>query len=167
MEKRIIFTGFILSLIFSSLLIYSSYAQNINLPICVAPTRYLIWNSFKPNYVPIASYSSGILTSSPIYVFNNSVGIGTTTPQAKLEVSGAIRFTPQTSTPTPAYEGMMYYNQNEGAFYCYMKDNAGLLGWLPCGGNVIIEQDIQRRLIAPVQILDANRTKLVLEITEE
>jgi len=61
---------------------------------------------------------------------------------------------------------MMYYNQNEGAFYCYMKDTMGFLRWLPCG-NVSREQEPPRRLIAPVQILDDNRTKLVLEITEE
>jgi len=61
---------------------------------------------------------------------------------------------------------MMYYNQNEGAFYCYMKNEKGFLDWLPCG-NVSREQEPPRQLIAPVQILDANKTKLVLEITEE
>lgn len=60
----------------------------------------------------------------------------------------------------------MYYNQNEGAFYCYMKDTTGFLEWLPCG-NVSREQAPPQPLIAPVQILDANKTKLVLEITEE
>lgn len=60
----------------------------------------------------------------------------------------------------------MYYNQNEGAFYCYMKNITGFLEWLPCG-DVSRGQEPPRLLIAPVQILDANRTKLVLEITEE
>lgn len=60
----------------------------------------------------------------------------------------------------------MYYNQNQGAFYCYMKDTMGFLGWLPCG-NVSQGQKPPQQLIAPLQILDANITKLVLEITEE
>lgn len=40
------------------------------------------------------------------------VGIGTTTPQAKLAVNNTLRLTPQANDPaTPSAEGTMYYNQ--------------------------------------------------------
>ena len=90
MNKKIVLTSLFISLIFSTLLIYSSYAQQ--LPICVAPQQYLYWQSgqHRAGYVPFASTSINFLMRSPIYISGNNVGIGTTSPQAKLHVAGGI-----------------------------------------------------------------------------
>ena len=61
--------------------------------------------------------------------------IGTTTPQAKLEVVGAIRLVPS-SAPTNPQEGMMYYDSNAKTFKCYVKTKGNPLTfeWQNCGG---------------------------------
>jgi len=140
-----------------------SFAQAQQLPICVAPTRYLIWPyNFTPGNIPVASTTRGILTQSPIYVSNNNVGIGTNNPQAKLEVNGAIRLTPQTSIPTPVIGGM-YFSQNDNTFYCGINTPQGIK-WQPCGGG---GTPPQTELIVPVKVWDTSKTRLVLEINEE
>jgi len=90
MEKRIILTSLLVALIFSSFIIYSSFAQT--LPICVAPQQYLYWQpgQHAAGYVPFASTSINFLMRSPIYVSSTNVGIGTNNPQAKLHVAGGI-----------------------------------------------------------------------------
>jgi len=105
--------------------------------------------------------------SGNLYLYPSSttwnVGIGTTTPQAKLEVNGAIRLTPS-ATPTNPVEGMMYYDRNERTFKCYVWDptyqsvrpqNCG-------GGRAQPPQPIQ----VPFILYDANDNK-VLEINVE
>jgi len=100
-----------------------------------------------------------------LYPGSGNVGIGTNNPQAKLEVNGAIRLTPQTSAPTPVIGGM-YYNQNDKTFYCGLPDDNGNPRWQLCGGGGSPPQS--QELIIPVKIWsDQNKTRLVLEITEE
>jgi hypothetical protein len=91
MNKRIILTSLFVALIFSSFIIYSSFAQT--LPICVAPQQYLYWQpgQHAAGYVPFASTSINFLMRSPIYVSGSNVGIGTTTPLERLHVEGFIR----------------------------------------------------------------------------
>jgi len=103
-----------------------------------------------------------------LYPGSGNVGIGTNNPQAKLEVNGVIRLTPQTSAPTPVIGGM-YYNQNDKTFYCGLPDRAGNPEWRICGGWGATTSPPQgQELIIPVKIWsDQNKTRLVLEITEE
>jgi len=90
MDKRIILTSLLVAFIFSSFIIYSSFAQTTNLPICITPEKYLAWPNFVKYNVPVASTTPGFLTVSPIYVSSTNVGIGTNNPQAKLHVVGNI-----------------------------------------------------------------------------
>jgi hypothetical protein len=90
MDKRIILTSLFVALIFSSFIIYSSFAQTTNLPICITPEKYLAWPNFVKYNVPVASTTPGFLTVSPIYVSSTNVGIGTNNPQARLHVEGRI-----------------------------------------------------------------------------
>jgi len=62
---------------------------------------------------------------------------------------------------------MMYYDQNKGKFYCYMKDDLGNLKWQLCGVRGQPPPPPPQQLTVPLQVWDANQTKLVLEITEE
>jgi len=136
------------------------------LPICVTPTKYLIWPNFSPGYVPFASTSQGILTTSPIYILGNNVGIGTNNPQAKLEVVGAIRLTP-TTQPSNATSGMMYFDQSSGVFKCYQKDEGGNYGWVDCVRKTILPPGGTTTLTVPVRIYDSTGQRVVLEINEE
>jgi hypothetical protein len=88
MEKRIILTSLFVALIFSSFIIYSSFAQTTNLPICITPEKYLAWPNFVKYNVPVASTTPGFLTVSPIYVSSTNIGIGTNNPSEKLYVAG-------------------------------------------------------------------------------
>jgi hypothetical protein len=90
MNKRIILTSLFVALIFSSFIIYSSFAQT--LPICVAPQQYLYWQpgQHAAGYVPFASTSINFLMRSPIYVSGGNVGIGTNNPQAKLHINAGV-----------------------------------------------------------------------------
>ncbi|MEM3509449.1 MAG: hypothetical protein QXN52_09175, partial [Nitrososphaerota archaeon] len=44
-----------------------------NFPICVTPTKYLIWPDFNKNYIPIGSNESGKLKSSGFYISDNKL----------------------------------------------------------------------------------------------
>jgi len=136
------------------------------LPICVTPSRYLIWPNFNSGYVPFASTSRGILTTSPIYISGNNVGIGTNNPQAKLEVNGAIRLTP-TTQPSNATSGMIYFDQSSGVFKCYQKDPQGNYGWMDCVRWTTPPPGGVATLTVPVRIYDSTGQRLVLEINEE
>jgi hypothetical protein len=93
--------------------------------------------------------------------------IGTNGPQAKLEVAGAIRLTPQTATPTPI-AGTMYFDQNSGIFKCYQKtgvdrNNNPIYGWVDCAGAPTRPSE---GLVIPVVIKDS-AGNVVLEINQE
>jgi hypothetical protein len=97
--------------------------------------------------------------------------IGTNNPQAKLEVAGAIRLTPQTATPTPI-AGTMYFDQNSGVFKCYQKtgvdrNNNPIYGWVDCGGVKPPQILPTATLTVPVRIYDSSGQRIVLEINEE
>jgi len=129
---------------------------------CIGTNCIDQWPTQLPQYWLLSG--NNLYTSST----NWNVGIGTNNPQAKLEVNGVIRLTPQTSTPTPVIGGM-YYNQNDKTFYCGLPDRYGNLTWQLCGGGVATSSPPQsQELIIPVKIWsDQNKTRLVLEITEE
>jgi hypothetical protein len=89
--------------------------------------------------------------------------IGTTNPQAKLEVAGAIRLTP-TSQPSNATTGMMYFDQSSGVFKCFQKDpQTNQPGWVDCAGNLRLPP---QNLVIPVVIKDS-AGNVVLEINQE
>jgi hypothetical protein len=95
--------------------------------------------------------------------------IGTNNPQAKLEVAGAIRLTPQTATPTPI-AGTMYFDQNSGVFKCYQKtgvdrNNNPIYDWVDCAGGG--QWRGVATLTVPVRIYDSSGQRIVLEINEE
>jgi len=113
----------------------------------------------------IRCYSS---CSTNIYIVSGTfnplsinVEIGTTTPQAKLEVNGAIRLTPS-ATPTNPVEGMMYYDKNERTFKCYVGSGQ-TSRWVNCGGE---PQRPEAPLTVPFVLYDSNNNK-VLEINVE
>jgi len=58
---------------------------------------------------------------------------------------------------------MMYYDSSEGKFKCYVKGATGLIEQ-DCGGGGEVPGG---ELTVPVKIWDSNKTRLVLEITEE
>ncbi len=93
-----------------------------------------------------------------IDAISGNVGIGTDNPQAKLEVAGAIRLAPS-SQPSNPQEGMMYYDSSLHKFMCATDK-----GWQDCGGAGEVAGG---ELTVPVKIWDSNKTRLVLEITEE
>ena len=108
----------------------------------------------------------GILTTSPIYISGNNVGIGTNNPQAKLEVNGVIRLTP-TTQPSNATSGMMYFDQSSGVFRCYQKNKEGNYVWMDCVGAPILPPGGTTTLTVPVRIYDSTGQRVVLEINEE
>jgi hypothetical protein len=87
---------------------------------------YLTIQNTGNNYLP-GTAGTDLLTITS----TGNVGIGTTTPSAKLEVNGAIRLQP-IATPVPgAAAGAIYYDSSSNIHYCYQNGPAGL-AWASC-----------------------------------
>ncbi|MDE1976986.1 MAG: hypothetical protein KGI84_06995, partial [Elusimicrobia bacterium] len=85
---------------------------------------------------PTGVYTNMITTQKTILARDSgNVGIGTTTPAQKLDVSGNANFSGTVgvgnfaAAPAPAANGMMYYDTTKNDVYGY-KHGA----WLPLGG---------------------------------
>ena len=124
---------------------------------CIGNNCINQWPSQVAQYWTLSG--NNLYTSST----NWNVGIGTTNPQAKLEVAGAIRLTP-TTQPSNATTGMMYFDQSSGVFKCFQKDpQTNQPGWVDCAGAPTRPSE---GLVIPVVIKDS-AGNVVLEINQE
>ena len=87
---------------------------------------YLTIQNTGNNYLP-GTAGTDILTITS----TGNVGIGTTTPSAKLEVNGAIRLQPIAAPVPGAAAGAIYYDSSSNIHYCYQNGPAGL-AWASC-----------------------------------
>lgn len=78
-------------------------------------------------YAVRAEKAEAVSGSENIFPSTGNVGIGTTSPTAKLDIGGesTLKLTPRSSLPSSAQEGMIFYHLNDKKLYVY----TGSSGW--------------------------------------
>ncbi len=84
--------------------------------------------SYANLYFTGGGFQIGISGNNEIFYLSSggNLGLGTTTPQYKLDVVGALRLQP-TSQPSAGANGVIYYDSNENKFKCYQNG-----AWVDC-----------------------------------
>jgi hypothetical protein len=147
MKKLIFLTiglGIVLGIIIGANVVNRCASAQSNFPMCVTVYKYLVWprEDFQSNAIPIASTTQGYLMNSNFKV-----------------VGGALQF-PPSNPPSQPKEGMIYYDEKDQTFYCFVKGT-----WQSCGG---VSPTIPISNIIPFKIYeDSTLKKVILEINEE
>ena len=124
------------------------------------------------------TYDLGLLTDGQDRLHIESggnVGIGTTTPDTKLEVNGIIKLTPQGSAPTcnVTTEGGTYYDDfTDHAYLCdgnnwnQIDGGAGGGGDFADGGDIVVaDRSLGNQNAFDLSFLTSNLTRLFIEDT--
>jgi hypothetical protein len=141
MAKKLLFLGIIL--IFVSF----AYAQEEQLTITTYyPSPYGSYNELHTSQMAIGLNYQKTTPPANSLIVEGDVGIGTTGPQADLEVNNTLRMTP-TDVPNHAVVGALYYDNSEAIY----KYNDGT-GWKPFGGVQIAQAHRRRINTSPPQV---------------